>query len=52
MGYDAHSKGYRCMDPKTRKLTVSSDVIFHEDVSTSEIQVNMNELSLDEVRIR
>lgn len=51
VGYDAHSKGFRCMNPKKRKLTISRDVKFHEDNSTSKIQVlEMNELDLDEVR--
>lgn len=31
IGYDENIKGYRLIDPKTNKITVSRDVIFHEN---------------------
>lgn len=49
VGYDAKSKAYRCMNPKTRKLTISRDVIFHETV-TSNDQLIVFMDNLDEVR--
>lgn len=33
VGYDENTKGFRCMDRQTKKLLVSRDVIFHENVS-------------------
>lgn len=30
VGYDSHRKGWRCMDPKTRKIAVSRNVVFDE----------------------
>ncbi|KAF7841355.1 retrovirus-related pol polyprotein from transposon tnt 1-94 [Senna tora] len=33
VGYDSYRKGWRCMDPKTKKFTTSRDVVFDE-VST------------------
>lgn len=33
VGYDENIKGYRLIDPKTKKITVSRDVIFQEDYS-------------------
>ena len=30
VGYDQGSKAYRCIDPATRKLSISMDVIFEE----------------------
>lgn len=51
VGYDADSKGYRCIDRKTRKLTISRDVIFRESTSTSSI--NLDDIqSTDEEQVR
>ena len=33
VGYDAHRKGWKCMDPVTKKIVTSRDVVFDE-VST------------------
>lgn len=33
VGYDGDTKGYRCIDKATRKLTISRDVIFHENTT-------------------
>lgn len=30
VGFDGNTKGYRCINQTTRKLTISRDVIFHE----------------------
>lgn len=30
-GYDENIKGYRLIDPETRKITISRDVIFREE---------------------
>lgn len=47
VGYDADTKGFRCMDRNTRALTISRDVIFHEkDNSSSIIFTNQEESSL------
>lgn len=32
VGYDSDTKAYRCINRDTRKLTVSRDVIFHENI--------------------
>lgn len=32
VGYDSECKGYRCIDPDSKKLTISRDVIFLEKV--------------------
>ena len=33
VGYEQGSKAYRCIDPATRKLSISKDVIFEESKS-------------------
>ena len=33
VGYDDNIKGYRCIDPATKKLVISRDVVFHESQS-------------------
>lgn len=30
VGYDSYKKGWRCMDPKTKKFVTSIDVVFDE----------------------
>lgn len=40
VGYDDDTKGFRCIDKSTRKLTISRDVIFHEDTKP-ELHVNV-----------
>lgn len=40
-GYDTHGKGWRYMDPETKKVIIYRDVVFDE-VSSHEIYVNMN----------
>lgn len=42
VGYDAETKGFRCIDKDTRKLIVSRDVIFHEDDSNEMIRVDID----------
>jgi hypothetical protein len=32
VGYDKHSKAFRCDNPKSKKIMVSKDVMFDEDV--------------------
>ena len=38
VGYDSHRKGWRCMDPQTKKFTTSRDVVFDEISSFFSIQ--------------
>lgn len=48
VGYDNNTKGYRCIDKATRKLTITLDVIFHEQVnatSTCELK-NENNITI------
>lgn len=33
VGFDDNTKGYRCIDKATRKMTITRDVIFHEAVN-------------------
>lgn len=44
VGYDNDIKRYRCIDRKTRKLTISRDVIFHEPIPKSSINLYDDEL--------
>lgn len=44
VGYDSETKGYRCIDRNTRKLTISRDVIFHESIQNPTINVNDDEV--------
>lgn len=46
MGYDENTKGYRCINPVTRKLTISRDVVFHEN----KLNNHSNSINTDEVR--
>lgn len=43
VGYDSDVKGYRCINRKTRRLTISRDVIFHEPVPKSSINLDADE---------
>ncbi|GJQ73026.1 hypothetical protein Trydic_g1660 [Trypoxylus dichotomus] len=31
VGYADNKKGYRCLDPSTKKITITQDILFHED---------------------
>ncbi|KAH9685014.1 protein kinase domain-containing protein [Citrus sinensis] len=46
-GYALHQKGYRCYHPPSRKIYITMDVVFHEDImyylSESEFQGEYNE---------
>jgi hypothetical protein len=44
VGYDEYRKGFRCMDQSTGRLTISRDVIFHEEQGNvrNTIQVNLD----------
>lgn len=42
VGYDSETKGYRCIDTATRKLTVSRDVIFHEDSAKQMVSLDFD----------
>lgn len=42
MGYSETTKGYRCIDPKTKKITTSRDVIFMENKNLQVIKFNHN----------
>ncbi|KAH9768480.1 Integrase catalytic domain-containing protein [Citrus sinensis] len=47
VGYALHQKGYRCYHPPSRKIYITMDVVFHEDImyylSESEFQGEYNE---------
>lgn len=43
VGYDPNTKGYRCANTSTRKIIVSRDVIFHEDMSKQYIQISASD---------
>lgn len=49
-GYDDASKAYRCIDPKTRKLHLSRDVIFHEPLEHQVNPISIEPLS-EEIKI-
>ncbi|KAH9784249.1 retrovirus-related pol polyprotein from transposon RE1 [Citrus sinensis] len=46
VGYALHQKGYRCYHPPSRKIYITMDVVFHEDImyylSESEFQGEYN----------
>lgn len=46
VGFDANTKGYRCIDTGSRKLTISRDVKFIED--STNIFVSVDEPTVDE----
>lgn len=48
VGYDEDTKGFRCINKKTGKLTVSRDVIFHEISNKNKLSVS-NEDNIDSV---
>lgn len=50
VGYDANTKGYRCINRVTRKLTISRDVIFHEITEGQRFKIDINDE--DSVRVR
>lgn len=39
VGYDANTKGVRCIDGKTQKVTISRDIIFHEKIPERPLEV-------------
>lgn len=53
VGYSDTSKGYRCLDPKTCKITTSRDVVFIENNESQVTQINHsiinNDIIADEV---
>lgn len=49
VGYDSERKGYRCMDPNSKKLFVSRDVIFLEKVIDQTVQLNDKFVSVREI---
>lgn len=42
VGYDEHTKGYRCMNRNTNKLVISRDVKFIENPQTSTMTVSLS----------
>lgn len=50
VGYDANTKGYRCINRDTRKLTISRDVIFHERTVGQILEIDANDDNLVRVR--
>ncbi|RWR74934.1 Integrase, catalytic core [Cinnamomum micranthum f. kanehirae] len=44
VGYDAHRKGWKCMDPETKKVDVSRDVVFDE---VSSLQIDTKRGTID-----
>lgn len=49
VGFDNDTKGYRCIDRDTGKLTISRDVIFHEDVKGGSINLMDNDDSVRDI---
>lgn len=45
VGYDSDTKGFRCINAETRKLTISRDVKFLEDIPESTLNVELDEES-------
>lgn len=54
VGYDSDKKGFRCMNPKTKKLTLSRDVIFNEQSisSSTGIDVSIEPMTDDTNQVR
>lgn len=52
VGYDSNTKGFRCIDPKTKQLVISRDVIFHEPNCESIVELSIeNDMAINsEVR--
>ncbi|KAK8940855.1 hypothetical protein KSP39_PZI009825 [Platanthera zijinensis] len=48
VGYDERKKGWRCMDPVTKKFVVSRDVVFDELTSFGGSSVELPESKVDE----
>ncbi|KAK8923936.1 hypothetical protein KSP39_PZI019771 [Platanthera zijinensis] len=48
VGYDERKKGWRCMDPVTKKFVVSRDVVFDELTSYGGSSVELPESKVDE----
>lgn len=44
LGYDTHRKGWKCMDPETKKVDVSRDVVFDE---VSSLQIDTDRGTID-----
>ncbi|KAJ8617203.1 hypothetical protein MRB53_013389 [Persea americana] len=44
VGYDTHRKGWECMDPETKKVDVSCDVVFDE---VSSLQIDTDRGTID-----
>lgn len=42
VGYDDDTNGFRCINKNTRKLTISHDVTFHEDIENNELHIECN----------
>ncbi|KAG6392959.1 hypothetical protein SASPL_147188 [Salvia splendens] len=50
VGYDTHRKGWRCMDPETKKVVINRDVVFDE-ISSNQIDANNRSVTTDLLHI-
>lgn len=50
VGFDSKIKGFRCVDPDTRKISVTRDAIFHENVGENTLRTydDNTDISLSE----